>query len=77
MSFFGGDIVLAALYFIVYVFYLALGRFTLKTGDNDDVAFIEQLMDFFGGDGLVDCPPGQPIKKGDLVKYIPFDALLT
>jgi len=28
------------------------------------------------GDGLVDCPPGQPIKKGDLVKYIPFDALL-
>ena len=29
------------------------------------------------GDGLVDCPPGQPIKKGDLVKYIPFDALLT
>ena len=29
------------------------------------------------GDGLVDCPPGQPIKKGDLVKYIPFDALLS
>jgi molybdopterin molybdotransferase len=29
------------------------------------------------GDGLVDCPPGQPFKKGDLVKYIPFDALLT
>ena len=29
------------------------------------------------GDGLVDCPPGQPVKKGDLVKYIPFDALLT
>ena len=28
------------------------------------------------GDGLVDCPPGQPFKKGDLVKYIPFDALL-
>ena len=28
------------------------------------------------GDGLVDCPPGQPIHKGDLVKYIPFDALL-
>ena len=28
------------------------------------------------GDGLVDCPPGQPIKKGDMVKYIPFDALL-
>jgi molybdopterin molybdotransferase len=28
------------------------------------------------GDGLVDCPPGQAIKKGDLVKYIPFDALL-
>jgi molybdopterin molybdotransferase len=28
------------------------------------------------GDGLVDCPPGQPIQKGDLVKYIPFDALL-
>jgi molybdopterin molybdotransferase len=29
------------------------------------------------GDGLVDCPPGQPFKKGDLVNYIPFDALLT
>ncbi|MBU3609172.1 molybdopterin molybdotransferase MoeA [Polynucleobacter wuianus] len=28
------------------------------------------------GDGLVDCPPGQAIKKGDLVKYTPFDALL-
>ena len=29
------------------------------------------------GDGLVDCPPGQPIKSGDLVKYIPFNALLA
>ena len=28
------------------------------------------------GDGLVDCPPNQPIKSGDMVKYIPFDALL-
>jgi molybdopterin molybdotransferase len=28
------------------------------------------------GDGLVDCPPNEPIKVGDLVKYIPFDALL-
>ncbi|MBU3616873.1 gephyrin-like molybdotransferase Glp [Polynucleobacter sp. JS-Polo-80-F4] len=28
------------------------------------------------GDGLVDCPPNQPIKAGDLAKYIPFDALL-
>ena len=28
------------------------------------------------GDGLVDCPPSQTIKAGDLVKYIPFDALL-
>ena len=28
------------------------------------------------GDGLVDCPPNQPIKAGDMVKYIPFDALL-
>ena len=28
------------------------------------------------GDGLLDCPPGQSFKKGDLVKYIPFDALL-
>jgi molybdopterin molybdotransferase len=28
------------------------------------------------GDGLVDCPPNQAIKPGDLVKYIPFDALL-
>lgn len=28
------------------------------------------------GDGLVDCPPGQAFSKGDLVKYIPFDALL-
>ena len=28
------------------------------------------------GDGLVDCPPNQTIKAGDLVKYIPFDALL-
>ena len=29
------------------------------------------------GDGLVDCPPGQPIKAGDMVKYIPFNALLA
>ena len=28
------------------------------------------------GDGLVDCPPNQVIQAGDLVKYIPFDALL-
>ena len=28
------------------------------------------------GDGLIDCPPGQAFKKGDLVKYIPFSALL-
>lgn len=28
------------------------------------------------GDGIVDCPPNQPIKAGELVKYIPFDALL-
>jgi molybdopterin molybdotransferase len=29
------------------------------------------------GDGLVDCPPGQAIRVGDLVKYIPFNALLS
>ena len=29
------------------------------------------------GDGLVDCPPGQAFKAGDLVKYIPFNALLA
>jgi molybdopterin molybdotransferase len=29
------------------------------------------------GDGLVDCPPGQPVKAGDMVKYIPFTALLS
>jgi len=29
------------------------------------------------GDGLVDCPPGQAIKVGDMVKYIPFNALLN
>ena len=29
------------------------------------------------GDGLVDCPSGQAIKVGDLVKYIPFNALLN
>jgi molybdopterin molybdotransferase len=28
------------------------------------------------GDGLVDCPPNQAIQAGELVKYIPFDALL-
>ena len=28
------------------------------------------------GDGLVNCLPNQPIKAGDLVQYIPFDALL-
>jgi molybdopterin molybdotransferase len=27
-------------------------------------------------DGLVDCPPNQAIQAGELVKYIPFDALL-
>jgi molybdopterin molybdotransferase len=29
------------------------------------------------GDGLVDCPPGQAFKAGDMVKYIPFSALLS
>jgi molybdopterin molybdotransferase len=29
------------------------------------------------GDGLVDCPPGVTFKAGDLVKYIPFSALLS
>ncbi|MFZ4380153.1 MAG: gephyrin-like molybdotransferase Glp [Polynucleobacter sp.] len=29
------------------------------------------------GDGLVDCPPGQAFKSGDLVKYIPFNSLLS
>jgi len=29
------------------------------------------------GDGLVDCPPGEAIKAGDMVKYIPFSALLS
>jgi molybdopterin molybdotransferase len=29
------------------------------------------------GDGLVDCPPGQAFKVGDMVKYIPFSALLA
>ncbi|QWE19747.1 molybdopterin molybdotransferase MoeA [Polynucleobacter corsicus] len=29
------------------------------------------------GDGLVDRPPGQALKAGDMVKYIPFSALLS
>jgi len=29
------------------------------------------------GDGLIDCPPSQAIKAGDLVKYNPFSALLS
>lgn len=29
------------------------------------------------GDGLVDCPPGTTFKAGDMVKYIPFNALLS
>lgn len=29
------------------------------------------------GDGLVDCPPGQTFQSGDMVKYIPFNALLA
>ncbi len=29
------------------------------------------------GDGLVDCPPGQTFKAGELVRYIPFNALLS
>lgn len=29
------------------------------------------------GDGLVDCPPGGAFKASDLVKYIPFSALLN
>ena len=29
------------------------------------------------GDGLVDCPPSQAIQSGDMVKYIPFNALLS
>ncbi|QWE29720.1 molybdopterin molybdotransferase MoeA [Polynucleobacter sp. AM-7D1] len=29
------------------------------------------------GDGLVDCPPGTTFKAGEMVKYIPFNALLA
>ena len=29
------------------------------------------------GDGLVDCSPGETFKAGDMVKYIPFSALLS
>ena len=29
------------------------------------------------GDGLVDNPPSQPVKRGDLVRYLPFAGLLT
>jgi molybdopterin molybdotransferase len=29
------------------------------------------------GDGLLDCPPGQAFKAGDMVRYIPFNALLS
>lgn len=29
------------------------------------------------GDGLVDCPPGATFKAGEMVKYIPFNALLA
>ena len=29
------------------------------------------------GDGLVDCLPGEAIRAGDMVKYIPFSALLS
>jgi molybdopterin molybdotransferase len=29
------------------------------------------------GDGLVDTPPGQPIRRGDLVKFLPFSELLS
>jgi len=29
------------------------------------------------GDGLVDCPPNHAFKKGDLVKYLPFNTLLS
>ncbi|WP_293599387.1 gephyrin-like molybdotransferase Glp [Polynucleobacter sp. 35-46-11] len=29
------------------------------------------------GDGLVDCPPGATFNTGDMVKYIPFSALLS
>ncbi len=29
------------------------------------------------GDGLIDNPPGQAIAQGDMVRFIPFDALLS
>jgi molybdopterin molybdotransferase len=29
------------------------------------------------GDGLVDNPPGQPIRRGDLVQFLPFAELLS
>ena len=29
------------------------------------------------GDGLVDNPPGQTIARGDMVRFIPFSALLS
>jgi molybdopterin molybdotransferase len=26
-------------------------------------------------DGLIDCPPGQAIERGDMVRFIPFASL--
>jgi molybdopterin molybdotransferase len=34
------------------------------------------LMSTVHGDGLVDNPPGQPIRRGDVVRYLPFSELL-
>jgi len=45
-----------------------------------ELRFFASLREVLGvswGDGLVDCPPGEAIKAGDMVKYIPFSALLS
>jgi len=28
------------------------------------------------GDGLIDCPPGLSIARGDMLRFIPFNELL-
>jgi molybdopterin molybdotransferase len=29
------------------------------------------------GDGVIDTPAGQPLRRGDIVRFIPFDGLLA
>lgn len=49
-------------------------RGELELYDNQSSGVLNSTV---WGDGLIDNPPGQPIMRGDLVRFIPFSELLA